>query len=132
MSGCPATRAATTGPHAPWQTRLDSQIVQYTCCRLTPFINCCYNKICTAHHIPAGKNFSVIRLVGQGLAFTDDHTATFISMDAELGKSLLESEGIEGFIRNLYANALYPGLLGQVELQVRKEDVKKALEVLGS
>ena len=53
-------------------------------------------------------------------------------MDAELGKSLLESEGIEGFIRNLYANALYPGLLGQVELQVRKEDVKKALEVLGS
>ncbi|NOY86989.1 MAG: DUF2007 domain-containing protein [Deltaproteobacteria bacterium] len=53
-------------------------------------------------------------------------------MEAEIEKSLLESEGIEGFIRNLYANALYPGLLGEVELQVREEDVEKALDVLGS
>lgn len=52
-------------------------------------------------------------------------------MYAEIEKSLLESEGIEGFIRNLFANALYPGLLGEVELQVREEDVEKALVALG-
>ena len=51
-------------------------------------------------------------------------------LEAELVKSLLEAEGIEAFIHAPHAHDLYPGVLGEVMLQVRDRDVEDALKVL--
>jgi hypothetical protein len=51
-------------------------------------------------------------------------------VEAELAKSILESAGIEAYIHAPYANALYPGVLGEIMLQVKKEDLAKAEEAL--
>ncbi len=64
---------------------------------------------------------------------TDDlkTVATFGTvLEAELVKSLLEAEGIEAFIHAPHAHDLYPGVLGEVMLQVRKEDLEDSLKVL--
>ena len=51
-------------------------------------------------------------------------------LEAELVKSLLEAEGIEAFIHAPHAHDLYPGVLGEVMLQVRDRDMEDALKVL--
>ena len=51
-------------------------------------------------------------------------------LEAELVKGLLEAEGIEAFIHAPHAHDLYPGVLGEVMLQVRERDVEDALKVL--
>jgi len=51
-------------------------------------------------------------------------------LEAELVKSLLEAEGIKAFIHAPHAHDLYPGVLGEVMLQVRDRDVEDALKVL--
>jgi len=51
-------------------------------------------------------------------------------VEAELAKSLLEGAGIEAYIHAPHANALYPGVLGEVMLQVRESDLEKARDVL--
>jgi hypothetical protein len=61
--------------------------------------------------------------------------ATFSStVDAELAKSRLESEGINVALGNELASGLMPYLgsgLGGVTLQVANHDVERAKEVLG-
>ena len=61
--------------------------------------------------------------------------ATFSStVDAELAKSRLESEGISAALGNELASGLMPFLgpgLGGVTLQVANHDVERAKEVLG-
>ena len=51
-------------------------------------------------------------------------------VEAELAKNILGAAGIEAFIHAPHANALYPGVLGEVMLQVREEDLKKAQQAL--
>lgn len=51
-------------------------------------------------------------------------------VEAELAKSILEMDGIEAHIHAPHANALYPGVLGEVMLQVRASDLPRALVVL--
>jgi len=51
-------------------------------------------------------------------------------LEAELVKNLLVAEGIEAFIHAPHAHDLYPGVLGEVMLQVRDRDVEDALKVL--
>ena len=51
-------------------------------------------------------------------------------VEAELAKSILELDGIEAYIHAPHANALYPGVLGGIMLQVRASDLKRALVVL--
>lgn len=51
-------------------------------------------------------------------------------VEAELAKSILESAGIDAHIHAPHANALYPGVLGEIMLQVRAEDLEGAREAL--
>jgi hypothetical protein len=51
-------------------------------------------------------------------------------VEAELAKGVLEAAGIEAFIHAPHANALYPGVLGEVMLQVKASDLEKAEEAL--
>ncbi|MGD8353644.1 MAG: DUF2007 domain-containing protein [Pseudomonadota bacterium] len=51
-------------------------------------------------------------------------------VEAEMAKGILEAAGIEAYIHAPHANALYPGVLGEVMLQVREEDLKKAEQAL--
>lgn len=53
-----------------------------------------------------------------------------IVLEAELAKAALEAEGIEAYIHASHAHDLYPGVLGDVELQVRVRDRERAEEVL--
>jgi hypothetical protein len=61
--------------------------------------------------------------------------ATFsTTVEAEIAKSRLESEGIASFLGNELASGLMPFLgpgLGGVSLQVAKHDVTRAKEILG-
>jgi len=53
--------------------------------------------------------------------------------DAQVIKSLLESEGIECWLDNanmVSLNWLYSDLLGGIKLRVKTEDAKKALEII--
>jgi hypothetical protein len=54
--------------------------------------------------------------------------------EAHIAKGRLESEGIEGFLKNEYLANLYPaplsGPYGPIELQVREEAVENAKQVL--
>lgn len=64
---------------------------------------------------------------------SDDLTtvATFSSVvEAEMARSVLEASGIESYIHAPHANALYPGVLGEVRLQVKKSDLETAGELL--
>jgi len=51
-------------------------------------------------------------------------------VEAEMAKSVLAASGIESFIHAPHANALYPGVLGEVRLQVRDGDVDTARDLL--
>ena len=51
-------------------------------------------------------------------------------VEAELAKSMLESAGIEAYIHAPHSNALYPGLLGDIKLQVKASDLERALDAL--
>ena len=51
-------------------------------------------------------------------------------VEAELAKSILELDEIEAYIHAPHANALYPGVLGEIMLQVRASDLQRALIVL--
>ncbi|TNF46516.1 hypothetical protein EP232_04455 [bacterium] len=51
-------------------------------------------------------------------------------LEAEMARSVLDSAGIESFIHAPHANWLYPGVLGEVKLQVRKEDLDTARDLL--
>jgi len=51
-------------------------------------------------------------------------------VEAEMAKNLLESAGIEAYIHAPHANALYPGVLGEVMLQVKVSDLQGALQAL--
>jgi hypothetical protein len=53
-------------------------------------------------------------------------------LDAEMTRALLSSAGIESYIQAPFANALYPGVLGEVRLQVKEEDLDRARDVLGA
>ncbi len=53
-------------------------------------------------------------------------------LEAELAKSLLEGDGIYAFIHAPHSHDLYPGVLGEVMLQVRERDLKRAREILKS
>jgi len=51
-------------------------------------------------------------------------------VEAEMAKSMLESAGIEAYIHAPHSNALYPGLLGDIKLQVKAADLQKAQDAL--
>jgi len=51
-------------------------------------------------------------------------------VEAELAKSLLELAGIEAYIHAPHANSLYPGVLGEIMLQVGAADLEQAKGVL--
>lgn len=51
-------------------------------------------------------------------------------VEAEMAKSLLESAGIDAHIHAPHANALYPGVLGEIMLQVKAADLDRAREAL--
>jgi hypothetical protein len=51
-------------------------------------------------------------------------------VEAELARSILEMDGIEAHIHAPHANSLYPGVLGEVMLQVRTSELQRALTVL--
>ena len=51
-------------------------------------------------------------------------------VEAELAKSLLALAGIKAFIHAPHANALYPGVLGEIMLQVGAADLQEAKGVL--
>ena len=51
-------------------------------------------------------------------------------VEAELAKTILEAAGIEAHIHAPHANALYPGVLGDVMLQVKGSDLEKAEHAL--
>ena len=51
-------------------------------------------------------------------------------MEAEFAKSILELAGIESYIHAPHANALYPGVLGEIKLQVRAANLQEAKRVL--
>jgi len=51
-------------------------------------------------------------------------------IEAELAKSILESAGIEAFIHAPHSTALYPGLLGEIKLQVKASQLQSALDAL--
>ena len=56
---------------------------------------------------------------------------TFLTiLEAEMAKSVLDASGIESFIHAPHANALYPGVLGEVMLQVREVDLDIAKSLL--
>ncbi|UCG38014.1 MAG: DUF2007 domain-containing protein [bacterium] len=51
-------------------------------------------------------------------------------LEAELVRGRLLSAGIEAHIHAPHANALYPGVLGEVRLQVSREDLDMARRIL--
>ena len=51
-------------------------------------------------------------------------------VEAELAKNILEMDGIDAYIHAPHANSLYPGVLGEIILQVKASDLKRALVVL--
>jgi len=51
-------------------------------------------------------------------------------VEAELVKNILEAAGIQAFIHAPHANALYPGVLGEVMVQVRESDLEGARNAL--
>ena len=51
-------------------------------------------------------------------------------IEAEMVRSVLSDAGIEAFILNPNAHGLYPGVLGDVKLQVREEDLEEAEKLL--
>ena len=51
-------------------------------------------------------------------------------VEAEMAKNMLEAAGIEAYIHAPHSNALYPGLLGDIKLQVKASDLEKAQEAL--
>jgi len=51
-------------------------------------------------------------------------------IEAELAKSILESAGIDAFIHAPHSTALYPGLLGEIKLQVKASQLQSALDAL--
>jgi hypothetical protein len=51
-------------------------------------------------------------------------------VEAEMAKSMLEAAGIEAYIHAPHSNALYPGLLGDIKLQVKASDLERALDAL--
>ena len=51
-------------------------------------------------------------------------------IEAEMVRAVLADAGIEGFILNPNAHGLYPGVLGDVKLQVREEDLEEAEKLL--
>jgi hypothetical protein len=61
------------------------------------------------------------------LATVSTHTNM---VEAELVKSILESSGIEAYIHAPHSTALYPGLLGEIKLQVKASELQKALNAL--
>jgi hypothetical protein len=63
----------------------------------------------------------------EGLATVSTHINI---VEAELAKSVLELDGIEAYIHAPHANALYPGVLGEIMLQVKASDLQRALTVL--
>jgi hypothetical protein len=65
--------------------------------------------------------------VSDDLVTVSTHTTM---VEAELAKGILEAAGIEAFIHAPHANALYPGVLGEVMLQVKASDLEKAEEAL--
>ncbi len=52
--------------------------------------------------------------------------------DVQVLRSLLESEGIECFLKDEFMSEIMPGLpnIGNIQLQVKEEDVAKALEIM--
>ena len=51
-------------------------------------------------------------------------------IEAEMVRSVLADAGIEAFILNPNAHGLYPGVLGDVNLQIREEDLEEAEKLL--
>ena len=51
-------------------------------------------------------------------------------VEAEMAKSMLEAAGIEAYIHAPHSNALYPGVLGGIMLQVKSSDLERALDAL--
>ena len=51
-------------------------------------------------------------------------------IEAELAKSILESAGIDALIHAPHSTALYPGLLGEIKLQVKASQLQSALDAL--
>ena len=50
--------------------------------------------------------------------------------EAEMIRSVLADAGIESFILNPNAHGLYPGVLGEVKLQVREDQLESAKQIL--
>jgi hypothetical protein len=52
--------------------------------------------------------------------------------EAQVLISLLESEGIECFLKDEFMSEILPGLsdIGNVRLQVKEEDMEKALKIM--
>jgi hypothetical protein len=51
-------------------------------------------------------------------------------VEAELAKSILALAELEAYIHAPHSNALYPGVLGEIMLQVRASDLQEAKRVL--
>ena len=51
-------------------------------------------------------------------------------IEAEMVRSVLADAGIEAFIQNPNAHGLYPGVLGEVKLQISEEDLEEARQLL--
>jgi len=51
-------------------------------------------------------------------------------IEAELAKNILETAGIEAHIHAPHSTALYPGLLGEIKLQVKASQLQSALDAL--
>lgn len=54
------------------------------------------------------------------------------SADAQVLITLLESEGIECYLKDEFMSEILPGLsdIGNMRLQVKEEDVSKVLEIM--
>lgn len=65
--------------------------------------------------------------MSEGLKTVSTHPTM---VEAEMARNLLESAGIEAYIHAPHANALYPGVLGEVMLQVKTGDLEKARNAL--
>jgi len=50
-------------------------------------------------------------------------------IDAEIARTKLESEGIQGFIADEFTSRVYPGAI-DVRLLVHEEDAERAVEIL--
>lgn len=52
--------------------------------------------------------------------------------EVQVLRSLLESEGIECFLKNEFMSDIFPGIsdIGNIELQVQQQDEERALEIM--